>query len=303
MNIDSVALIIFNRPRQTEKIIKIIKKAKPKNFFLIADGPRENNTDDLNKCKQSLNIVKSNIDWDCNLNENISKKNLGCKLRVSSGLDWVFQHTDRCIILEDDTLPNLSFFIFCEELLNLYKNNNNVGIISGNNFLFNKIKIEDSYYFSKYVHIWGWATWRRVWLKYNVNADSWPYFKRSNQLNKILKNKNEIIKWNKNFQDVYDGKIDTWDYQLTLMCWKEKLLSIMPNKNLVSNIGFGSDATHTKSKNFLSNLENFRLNFPLKHPSKIEMNVKADEFKSFLFNKKIGIREKIINYLRGILNF
>ena len=124
--------------------------------------------------------------------------------------------------------------------------------------------------------------------------------KKNNQLSKILKNKNEIIKWNKNFK-MYDGKL-ILGLSVDIDVLRE-LLSIMPNKNLVSNIGFGSDATHTKSKNFLSNLENFKLNFPLKHPSKIQMNVKADEFKSFLFNKKIGIREKIVNYLRGILNF
>lgn len=303
MNIDSVALIIFNRPKETEKVISIIREAKPKNFYLIADGPRDNNIHDKNKCTEALKIVKSNIDWDCNFKENISKKNLGCKYRVSSGLDWVFEQTEKCIILEDDTLPNLSFFHFCEELLNKYKNNHNIGIISGDNFLFNKININDSYYFSKYVHIWGWATWRRVWSKYDVNAYSWLKFKTNNQLSKILKNNTEITKWKKNFQDVYDNKIDTWDYQLTLMCWNENLFSIMPNKNLVKNIGFGLDATHTKTKNYLSNMEYINLEFPLKHPLDIKINKEADEFKSSLFNKEVGIKRKILDYLKKILKF
>ncbi|MDA9138108.1 hypothetical protein N9N46_02720 [Candidatus Pelagibacter ubique] len=303
MNVKNLAIIVFNRPELTEKVMLEIKKAKPENFFIIADGPRSKNKKDEELCKETLKKVLKNINWACNVYKNVSEKNLGCKKRVVSGLNWVFSKVEDCVILEDDTIPSQSFFSYCSELLEKYRNNNSIGLISGDNFLFNKVKVKESYYFSKYCHIWGWATWKRVWSKYDADVTFWPSFKENNLLNQILDNNNEIIKCKKNFQDVFDEKIDTWDYQLTLMFWKEKLLSIMPNKNLVSNIGFGLDATHTKSINYMSNMKHFDIEFPLAHPTNIDINIEADNFKSLLFNKQTGIREKITSSLSRIINF
>lgn len=303
MNVKNLAIIVFNRPELTEKVMLEIKKAKPENFFIIADGPRSKNKKDEELCKETLKKVLKNINWACNVYKNVSEKNLGCKKRVVSGLNWVFSKVEDCVILEDDTIPSQSFFSYCSELLEKYRNNNSIGLISGDNFLFNKVKIKESYYFSKYCHIWGWATWKRVWSKYDADVTFWPSFKENNVLNQILDNNNEITKCKKNFQNVFDEKIDTWDYQLTLMFWKEKLLSIMPNKNLVSNIGFGLDATHTKSINYMSNMKHFDIEFPLTHPTNIDINIEADNFKSLLFNKQTGIREKITNSLRRIIDF
>lgn len=303
MNVKNLAIIVFNRPELTEKVMLEIKKAKPENFFIIADGPRSKNKKDEELCKETLKKVLKNINWACNVYKNVSVKNLGCKKRVVSGLNWVFSKVEDCVILEDDTIPSQSFFSYCSELLEKYRDNNSIGLISGDNFLFNKVKIKESYYFSKYCHIWGWATWKRVWSKYDADVTFWPSFKENNVLNQILDNNNEITKCKKNFQNVFDEKIDTWDYQLTLMFWKEKLLSIMPNKNLVSNIGFGLDATHTKSINYMSNMKHFDIEFPLTHPTNIDINIEADNFKSLLFNKQTGIREKITNSLRRIIDF
>lgn len=303
MNVKNLAIIVFNRPELTEKVMLEIKKAKPENFFIIADGPRSKNKKDEELCKETLKKVLKNINWACNVYKNVSEKNLGCKKRVVSGLNWVFSKVEDCVILEDDTIPSQSFFSYCSELLEKYRDNNSIGLISGDNFLFNKVKIKESYYFSKYCHIWGWATWKRVWSKYDADVTFWPSFKENNVLNQILDNNNEITKCKKNFQNVFDEKIDTWDYQLTLMFWKEKLLSIMPNKNLVSNIGFGLDATHTKSINYMSNMKHFDIEFPLTHPTNIDINIEADNFKSLLFNKQTGIREKITNSLRRIIDF
>jgi hypothetical protein len=270
-----ILFIIFNRPSTTKKVFEEIRKIKPKKLYIVADGPREWKAGDDELCQETRNIVDG-IDWPCEVFKNFSDKNIGCKNRVSSGIDWFFEHEERGIILEDDCLPSKSFFYFCEEMLNRYQDNERIGMISGNNFQFGKIKNDASYYFSKYSHIWGWATWRRAWKKYDVNIREW----KSNKgvLKKTFPNdlKSQIY-WKMIFSDVYSGEIDTWDYQWTYTCFANNFISVMPSVNLVSNIGFSdSDSTHTKRKDKFSEMVRYELNFPLKHPRTIEVNNQSD---------------------------
>ena len=269
-----IAFFIFNRPDVTLKVFERIRDVKPQKLFIIADGARFAEED--NKCKQVRSIVKK-IDWECEVLTNFSDVNLGCKLRVSSGLDWVFNNVESAIILEDDCLPEPSFFEFCSELLTRYVNDQRVMMISGDNFQFGKKRTKDSYYFSIFPHCWGWATWRRAWQYYDIDMKLWLTVRDNGWLMDILHSKSAVRYWENIFQDVFDDLIDTWDYQWTFACWLHSGLTILPNINLVSNIGFNDEATHTKkSKNRLANIHTESLILPLIHPKFVIRNFQSD---------------------------
>jgi hypothetical protein len=207
------------------------------------------------------------------------KKNLGCGKAVSQAINWFFENEEMGIILEDDCLPHPSFFRFCQDLLDYYRNDQRIMAISGDNFQFGRKRTEYSYYFSRYNHIWGWATWRRAWQYYDFKMRLWQEIRDGNWLESILGKTQAVKYWTKIFQTYYDGKIDTWDYPWTFACWIQNGLTILPNVNLVSNIGFGEDATHTSSsKSRAANLGVQEMNFPLKHPPFLMRHVEADDF-------------------------
>jgi len=270
-----VVFIIFNRPDTTSRVFAEIAKARPPKLLVIADGPRANHPDDAEKCA-AVRAIVDNVDWDCEVLTNYSNVNLGCKRRVSSGLDWVFDIVEEAIILEDDCLPHPTFFQFCEELLEKYRDDERIAMISGNNFLVGKKRTEYSYYFSRYTHIWGWASWRRAWDNYDVDMQLWPEIRDGGWLDDLLDNKKGVWYWNYIFQNVYKGKIDSWDYQWTFSCWIQSAMTIIPTVNLVSNIGFGSGAVHTKEENKFSNMLNKPITFPISHPPYILRDSVAD---------------------------
>lgn len=243
-----ILFIIFNRPDTTEKVFNRLKTLKPKKLYIAADGPREHKKCESDKCKLSRKIV-SEIDWECEVKKQFSDRNLGCKRAVSSAIKWFFEHEEQGIILEDDVIPNTSFFHFCSELLEYYKNEPRVMHISGNNFFSDRVNIPYSYYFSIYPHIWGWATWRRAWNLFDPDISDFPKYKENNLINNTLKQNKEKRYWLKKFELVYNNQVDTWDYQWLYTIWKNKGLCITPIKNLASNIGFRDDATHTVNKN------------------------------------------------------
>lgn len=273
-----VAFIIFNRPDTTTRVFAEIAKAKPPKLLVVGDGPRVNRPGEAEKVAAARAIIKR-VDWDCEVLTNFSEVNLGCKRRVSSGLDWVFDTVEEAIILEDDCLPHPTFFRFCEELLEKYRHDERIAQIGGVNFQFGLRRTEDSYYFSRFNHIWGWASWRRTWSKhYDVDLKKWPDVRVGGWLADILDNRHEAKYWEKIFQSVYEGKIDTWDYQWTFACWVNSALTILPNVNLISNIGFGPEATHTKGLSRLANMPLDAMTFSLRHPDLIIRNAVADSF-------------------------
>jgi hypothetical protein len=287
-----VVFIVFNRPEQTWLVFQEITKARPKKLMVICDGPRAGVVGEAEKVSQVRNIISS-IDWECELVTNFSEENLGCKVRVSTGLDWVFNQVEEAIILEDDCIPDPSFFQFCHEMLDLYREDKRVGMISGDNF--HSIQRPYSYYFSKYFHIWGWATWRDRWaFNYDVDMKTWPLLKNSTELLSLMGSPSSQKFWTKTFQKVFSGEIDTWDYQWVYANWISKRVSIMPSQNLITNIGFGADATHTKNKSPLANLPRYSLQFPLQHPKDIEpdkeseMLTEKSQFKNSLLSKIIN---------------
>ena len=293
-----ILFIIFNRPDTAEKVFNEIKKIKPKKLFVSADGPRENKPGEKEKCLATRKIIDQ-VDWECEVYKKYSDVNLGCKLGVSSGIDWFFKNVEQGIILEDDCLPAQSFFKFCEELLEKYKNNEKIMMISGDNFQNNRRRGDDSYYFSKLSHIWGWATWRRAWEHYSVNMEGYPKFKQDKKINAIWSKEYIRKYWLDTFDQAYENKIDTWDYQWAFSIWKMDGLCVIPNYNLISNIGFRDDATHTKSANKLANQKIQSMDI-IKHPFKIEQNKKADNYYSKIFKKSLF--KKILNKINALYN-
>ena len=288
-----VLFLIFNRPDTTQKVFDAIKKAKTKQLFVAADGPRENKEGEKEKCEQARKIIEQ-VDWDCKVKTLFRDKNLGCKVAVSSAIDWFFKNVKEGIILEDDCLPSQSFFWFCRELLEHYRDDTRIMIISGDNFQFDRKRGDGSYYFSKYPHRWGWATWRRVWKHYDVNMKNFEEFKKEAQINNVFNIKQQQKYWTKIFQIVYEGKIDTWDYQWAYSCFINNGLCIMPNVNLVSNIGFGLDSTHTKDKSSTFSEMEAREITDIIHPNFVLADQEADLLTSKLCfgNKNIFERAK-----------
>jgi hypothetical protein len=271
-----VAFIIFNRPDTTDRVFQAIRQAQPQQLLVIADGPRADRPGEAEKCAATRAII-DRVDWECEVLTNYSDTNLGCKYRVSSGLDWVFSEVEEAIILEDDCLPDPSFFLFCQTLLEKYRDDARIMVINGNNFLPERKQVAESYYFSKYVHIWGWATWRRAWRHYDVDMSSWPALRDQGLLNILFDDPVEQEYWRKIFDEVSDGKIDTWDYQWTYSCWLQSSLNIIPDVNLISNIGFRSDATHTTGDSPWSEMPLGTINLS-SHPPFVLRNWGADRY-------------------------
>lgn len=239
-----VAFFIFNRPDQTQVVFNAIRQAQPLQLFVVADGPR--NSEEKIRCEAARQIL-GQIDWPCEVLYNYADTNLGCKQRISSGITWVFDHVEEAIILEDDCLPAPSFFPFCQTLLEHYREDQRIFVINGSNFQNGISRTPYSYYFSRYnMHCWGWATWKRAWQNWHCDRDKWVGFKSQGLLDQLLEDPEERAYWTRVFDKFFlEGRPNTWDYPWMFACWSQERLSITPNENLVSNIGFGQDATHT----------------------------------------------------------
>ena len=297
-----VVFIIFNRPDVASRTFSEIAKVKPKKLLVIGDGPRSNVPGEEVKVLEARSIIDK-VDWNCEVLTNFSAENLGCKRRVASGLDWVFGLVEEAIILEDDCLPNQSFFLFCQEMLEKYRNDAEVGMISGANFQKGERRGDGDYYFSKYMHIWGWATWSDRWRDvYDVDMQAWPSFQKSKDFSEITSSTSNKRYWEKMFEKVYRSKVDTWDYQWLFANWLNKRCSIIPNANLISNIGFGAGATHTKIESQISNIPLQDLIFPLRHPDLIKVNVVADQFteKNDYSTGVLALLKKVVKRLQWI---
>lgn len=238
-----VAFLIFNRPDLTDIVFEAIRQVQPQKLLVVADGPRF--PQEVEKCKNTRSII-DRVDWDCEILTNFSDRNLGCKVRVSSGLNWVFSIVEEAIILEDDCLPAPSFFSFCQNLLEYYRDDKRIMMVSGNNFQAGQSRTPYSYFFSKYPSVWGWASWRRAWQYFDVEMKSWPEYQKMGFINFMCEDTYEDKYWTDIFEQTYNGEIDTWDYQWYYACWSQYGLAIVPDVNMVSNLGFDrTDATHT----------------------------------------------------------
>jgi hypothetical protein len=238
-----VALMMFNRPDLTAQVFAAIRRARPRRLLVVADGPRR--PDEKARCDEARAQIK--VDWDCELLTNYSDVNLGCKRRVASGISWVFEQCEEAIILEDDTIPVDSFFPYCQELLARYRDDERVMCICGMNlFPRSPARGDETYFFSRYGATNGWASWRRAWKYFDVDMSDWPEFKRSGRIKDLFPTKVEQIFWTMLFDAQYRGKINTWDFQWLYARLANGGLIATPVRNMVVNLGFRADGTHTQ---------------------------------------------------------
>jgi hypothetical protein len=287
-----VAFLIFNRPDVTARVFAEIARARPRKLLVVADGARTDRPGEREACENTRAIVER-VDWDCEVLTNFSEVNLGCRRRVSSGITWVFEQVEEAIIIEDDCLPDPTFFKFCEELLARFREDERVMMLSGDNFQFGQKRTPYSYYFSRMMHVWGWASWRRAWQHYDVEMKLWAGLRDTQWLLDLLGDEEAAAFW----RDVFDRTAaghDTWDFQWVFACWAQHGLSALPERNLVTNIGFGAGATHTHAETRAANIPAVALEFPLRHPPHVVREREADLFtmrelmlpaKSSVFNR------------------
>ena len=279
-----ILLIAWRRPEKTLKVIEKIKQINAQKIYIACDGYIKSNKTNINKVNETRKVLNDYINWKCEVKKLFCDYNQGCKKGVSNAITWFFKNEKEGIILEDDCLPHQDFFYFCEEMLKKYRSDDRIWSITGQNIQ-NKVWHggDASYYFSKYSHCWGWASWRRCWGKYDRDIKSWPKYKESKILHNLFDRKIEINYWERIFDNLYfRAKPDTWDYQWTYTCLINSGLTIIPNQNLIENIGFDNEATHTKTIVFdtkISNFERFTSKiFPIIHPEHIHRNRKADKY-------------------------
>ncbi|MEF1290871.1 hypothetical protein [Vibrio sp. M260118] len=271
-----VLFLTFNRLDVTKHVFSEIRKAQPPHLYFASDGPREGRSGEKEKVQAVRDYVLDNIDWQCEVHTLLREKNLGCRDAVSGALDWFFEHEEMGIVLEDDCLPDPTFFQFCDELLEKYRTDTRIMCITGNNFQNGTQRGtgDYSYYFSQLNHCWGWASWRRAWRTWH---DANKYFDEieKNGSNNLTHNKNANTNWMHSFRNAKKGHVNTWDYTWTMANLINSGLTVTPQVNLVHNIGFGEEATHTSSGTCP---ESNAIPFPLKHPSYVLQDKEADDY-------------------------
>lgn len=289
-----ILFIIFNRPDLTKQVIEVIKRQKPKFLYIVSDGPRVNNTEDLEKIVACRNLVLNNIDWECNLKTLFRENNLGSGRGIVEGLNWFFDNEEYGIILEDDCLANDTFFSFCENLLIRYADNKEIMHISGNSYLLNMFKLKESYFFSKVPISWGWATWRRAWLKMNSQMEDFDnLYNKLPAIGKI---------WEDDWGYIRTHELtDAWDFQWYFSILTNNGICIHPSVDLIKNIGFRKDATHTFIMPWWYKYIEFVDIKTMVHPTQIKVNKNIDNFlykllKNIPFSLWERIKLRVLNF-------
>jgi hypothetical protein len=292
----AVLFLVFNRLNTTKQVFEAIRQAKPPRLYVAADGPRKAKDGEDTKVKEVRDFVISNVDWDCEVKTLFRKENLGCKIAVSGAIDWFFENEEMGIILEDDCLPSQSFFWFCEELLERYKNDMRVWHVGGNNFGYDHIEELQDYTFTRYGQVWGWASWKNRWDEYEPNLkDFESNFTSSQSICSSLDiSYDEFNSMKKRFYNAKVGKINTWDYQWQATIILNHGLCIVPFKNLIKNLGDGIDATHTKNDTDRTHLPIFNLKFPVSENKNYIVDYKVEYF----IKRKMGIKLNILNKVK-----
>ncbi len=270
-----VLFIIFNRPDLVNRVFNQIRKAQPMQLFIHADGPR--NEQEIPSCEEARAIVNQ-IDWDCEIHTLFRDHNIGLKKSFHTSIAWFFEHVEEGIILEDDVVPHPSFFRYCCELLDYYRTENRVMMIGGNSVQLGRNRTTDSYYFSTFSHIKGWATWRRAWQLNDTDLKTWPENRGAKWIKEIMIKNDGVKKITQKIDEVYNGKLSSWGYGWQYSIWMNRGFCVAPTQNLVTDIGFDERGTHTKQNSPFANLEAEEMTFPLRHPEKIIRNLKADKF-------------------------
>ena len=291
-----ILFIIFNRPDTTIKVFESIKKVKPPRLYVAADGPRSHKIGENELCEATRRVIDG-IDWPCEVFTKFSPINLGMKDAESQAMNWFFENEEKGIVLEDDTLPDISFYTFCQEMLNYYENDTRVMHISGCNFQFGKVWGDGSYYYSRHPTCWGWASWKRAWKYYDVNLNKLEKFIQLGHQHDIMVGDKEKSSYLKILRKIKEKGI-TWDYQWSFAVFSQNGLAVTPNVNLVKNLGFGENSTtafYTGSK--LASLEVGEIK-EIKHPSFMLENIRADRYFNHVTFNQVPLILRIWNKLK-----
>lgn len=278
MRVPPITIIAFRRPDLTRRVLEAVAEVRPQKLFVFTDGPRPDHPEDESACAETRAVFDS-VDWDCDVVRNFSDRNLGCGRGPSSGFSWVFEQVEEAVFLEDDCVPDPSFFEFCGEMLERYRDDERVMHISGSTLRSTALPIDESYCFSQVPACWGWAGWRRAWRHFDLALPSWPELKETSWLMDLFENEKAVAYWAKLFDRAHDegGDVSYWDYQWAYACWANSGLTVVPRVNLVTNIGWGEGATHTFNDNDpTANLKAHALDMPLKHPERVLANRDLD---------------------------
>lgn len=296
----SVVFLVFNRPEHTQRVFGEIRRARPPRLYVVGDGPRADRPDDVSRVNEVREIIARGVDWPCAVHTNYAERNLGCGRRVSSGLDWVFAQEQEAIVLEDDCLPDPTFFRFCAELLARYRDDMRIAQIAGCSFQEQVQGGLPSYYFSRYPHCWGWATWRRAWRLYDHSMQAWQSDRGGDWFAEYVKDREERKYWEKRFDDTLRGKMDSWAYRWTIAVWRERCSGILPYRNLVANIGIGTGSTHTDGSDRMGPQPLAPMLFPLAHPTGFERDTTADDRTGRLMFRLPSLDSRVRHRLRKI---
>jgi hypothetical protein len=260
-----ILFIFFNKSETTLRVFEQIQKLKPRNLYLLVDGARDSKPGEKEIRQQLLDSVLAGITWECDLKTFIREKNYGLRLNLRQGLDWFFEQVEEGIVLEDDCVPEQSFFPFCEEMLEKYRHDNRIMHISGSNFMPKSWKCADSYFFTRTPHVWGWASWRRAWKLYEPYVESYPEFEKGKHVAQFSKHAWVQKFWSSIFARSYSQELNSWAYPWTYSVWRNNGLCINPARNLIRNVGAATvGTTHTLQKD--NELPTAQIEFPLKHP-------------------------------------
>lgn len=293
-----VLIIGFNRPDYVKQQMTILRQVKPKYLYISIDAPRENNKRDVQKVAELKALISQECDWEVELFKNYAETNLGCGPGPVNGIDWFFSKVEEGIILEDDCIPDLSFFRYCEELLEKYRYDSRVMTISGSCYPVERSLNDYSYSFSNFIHIWGWATWKRAWKHFDIEIRDLPENSGQNAINNTLQSSRAVHEWQKRFSSVYGKeKAHIWDYQWMFASWLQGGITIHPKVNMIDNIGFGEDSTHTKNRSKSHVMHSTTMTFPLNHPQRIEVDFEVDR----MIQEKVVLQQGILPYCKYLL--
>lgn len=270
-----VAFFMFNRPEKTERVFERIADAEPPELYVIADGPRSNVPEDEDLCEQTRAVV-TGIDWDCRVHRNYADDNLGVFERVWTGIEWVFENEPEAIILEDDCLPHPDFFAFCDRMLEEYRGDERVMDIGGSNPLVTWKDGRQDYHFSYTGMLWGWATWQDAWGEYDPKMSLWADQEARERVQDVIADE-DIWRYAKRVYNRTYRQRGTWDYQWGFARHVNSGLSVVPSRNLVSNIGYGEDSTHTESQGSpKAAVDTLSYSFPVKQRQTVAVDREYD---------------------------
>jgi hypothetical protein len=297
-----IVFIVFNRPDHTEAVFRRIAQVRPARLLIVADGPRADRLGEAALCGRVRRIA-AQVGWPCEVVTNFSDANMGCRRRLISGLNWAFEQVEEAIILEDDIVPDVTFFRFCEEMLARFRDDSRISMITGFNIVQDHLDMQWSYFYSQLTHIWGWATWRRSWARYDEHLSEWPAIRAAGLMRELFERPEQRRFWTTIFDKMHEGTgPDTWDYQWAYTNLIHHALAVTPRVNLIENIGFGAEATHTRRAEDAPAVPARAMSFPLLHPPAMVPLRRMDELDGRLSGSYIpGLPERALRRVKRAL--